>query len=94
MKSVFRGAFSFLLDPLEAGAEAFAYKPSHRLALKGMGALFCLLAAVVLYLAIGNPLASLGHYVPAVIFGGVGLLALVVGFAGSDRAVAKVWGSR
>ena len=94
MKSMMRGVFSFLLTPLEAGTEPFSYKPSHRWALKGMGGLFCLLAAVVLYLAIGNPLASLGHYLPAVIFGSVGLLALVVGFVGSDRAVAKVWGSR
>ena len=75
----------------ESGNEPFVYKPSHRLILVIMGCLFCSLATLVLWFAIGNDPA---YYLPVVVFGGAGLLSLLIGVAGTDRAVATIWGSR
>lgn len=91
MKNLLRRLFSPILNLFESGSAPYAYKASHRTILLIMGGLFCGLAALVLYFARG---ADLGYFLPVVIFGGVGLLSLLIGFLGSDRAVAKVWGSR
>lgn len=91
MKQILRRLFSPILNLFESGTDPYAYKPSHRSILLIMGGLFCGLAALVLYFAWG---ADLGYFLPVVIFGGVGLLSLLIGFLGTDRAVAKVWGSR
>jgi len=34
------------------------------------------------------------YFLPVLVFGGSGLLSLLVGFMGSNRAVAKIWGSK
>ena len=75
----------------ESGHEPFVYKPSHRLILLAMGSLFTALAALVLWFAIGNDPAYL---LPVVIFGGAGMLSLLIALVGTDRAVATIWGSR
>jgi len=56
-----------------------------------MGCLFCGLAAAVFFLAQGE---DPGYFLPVLIFGGTGLLSLLIGLLGTDRAVAKIWGSR
>lgn len=48
------------------------------------------LAGLVYYLMPGW---DSGYWLPIVVFGGAGLLGLLVGAIGSDRAVAKIWGS-
>ena len=56
-----------------------------------MGCLFTALAALVFsFIQWDNP----GYLLPVVIFGGVGLLCLIIGLLGNDQAVAKIWGSR
>lgn len=91
MKKILRRLFSPILNLFESGTGPYAYKASHRTILLIMGGLFCGLAVLVLYFAQG---ADLGYFLPVLIFGGGGLLSLLIGFLGSDRAVAKVWGSR
>jgi hypothetical protein len=91
MKNTFRKLFAFVLNPFESGSEDYRYKPSHRSVLVGVGALFTGLASVVLYMAWGK---DVGYLLPVVIFGLAGLLSLIIGLLGNDRAVAKVWGSR
>lgn len=91
MKDLFRTLFSPVLRPLESGDEPFSYKPSHRKILIIVSLLFSFLAAVVLSLNHGG---DMGYLFPVVVFGVVGVVGLVVGFLGSDRAVAKIWGSR
>ena len=91
MKSILRKIFSPILNIFESGTDPFAYKPSHRTVLVIMGGLFSGLATLVCFLAQGK---DPGYLFPVVIFGGAGLLSLLVGFLGTDRAVAKIWGSR
>ena len=91
MKSLIRQLFSAVLSPLESGNEPFAYKPSHRIILVIMSTLFIGLATTVAFLI---PEGQVGYYLPVILFGGAGLLGIIVGTVGSDRAVAKLWGSR
>ncbi len=91
MKQQLRKIFSPILNIFESGSDPFAYKPSHRTVLVIMGGLFSGLATLVFFLAQGK---DPGYFFPVVIFGGAGLLSLLVGFLGTDRAVAKIWGSR
>lgn len=90
MKLLLRKLLSPILNVFESGDEEFAYKKSHRVILIVMGILFTGLASLVLFFAQGE---ELGYFIPVIVFGGVGLLCLAVGFLGTERAVAKIWGS-
>ncbi len=89
MKALLRLLFSPVLKPLESGEGSYTYKASHRTIAIAVGGLFTALASVVLWLAWGK---DPGYLLPVVLFGGAGILSLVVGLVGSDRAVAKLWG--
>lgn len=89
MRSLFRHLFAFVLTPLEAGNQVYAYKRSHRVALLIVGVLFAALASAIVFIAEDR---SPGYLFPALVFGVVGVLALIVGALGNDRAVAKIWG--
>ncbi len=91
MKRQLRSIFSPVLNIFESGTEAFVYKSSHRTILVVMGCLFSGLAVLVMLYAQGE---DPGYLLPAVVFGVVGLVSLLVGLIGNDRAVAKIWGSR
>ncbi len=91
VKDSIRPVFRPILNIFESSEGPYSYKSSHRVILLVMGVLFSLLATAVLVISGG---AELGYLLPVVIFGGTGLVSLVVGFLGSDRAVAKIWGSR
>ncbi len=91
MKQILRKIFSPILNIFESGSDPFVYKPSHRTVLITMGCLFSGLATLVFFLAQGK---DPGYLFPVVIFGGAGLLSLLVGLLGTDRAVSKIWGSR
>lgn len=56
-----------------------------------MGGLFTGLAVAVLWLAQGQ---ETGYLLPVVIFGVGGVLGVLIGIVGNDRAIAKLWGSR
>lgn len=91
MKQLVRSIFSPLLKIFESGSDEFVYKASHRVILLVMGGLFSALAMFVFSSAQGQDIA---YYLPVIIFGGVGIVCLVIGTVGADRAVAKIWGSR
>ena len=91
MKQQLRKVASPLLNFFESGDDTYAYKASHRTILLAMSVLFCGLASLVAYLGQGE---DPGYLLPVVIFGGVGIIGLIVGFLGNERAVAKIWGSR
>jgi len=90
VKQTLRSIFSPILNIFESGTESFAYKPSHRTILIIMGSLFTGLATLVFILALGE---DLGYLLPVLVFGGIGLLSLLIGLIGTNRAVAKIWGS-
>jgi len=91
MRPLIRRLFSFILTPLESGNEPFVYKSSHRKILIAMGAIFTALGIGVLYLMPGFEFA---YCIPVLVFGGGGIISVVVGAAGTDRAVAKIWGTK
>ncbi len=91
MKKILRKLCSPLLNIFESGSGDFAYKRSHRTILLVMGCLFSGLAVLVLFLSQGE---DLGYLLPVFVFGGIGLVSLLVGCLGNDRAVAKIWNAR
>jgi drug/metabolite transporter (DMT)-like permease len=91
MKKLLRTIFAPILNIFESGDEPFSYKPSHRKILIFMGCLFSGMATAVL---IFLPADDLGYLIPVLVFGVAGVISLVVGLIGTDRAVAKIWGSR
>ncbi|VAW74868.1 hypothetical protein MNBD_GAMMA15-1176 [hydrothermal vent metagenome] len=87
-----RKLFLPILNLLESGEEEYRYKESHRKILLVVGGLFLFLSAVSATAAI---IASqLGGLIPFLVFFLIGLVCEVVGLLGSDRAVAKIWGSK
>jgi len=92
MKNFLRTCCAPILNRFEAGNEAYDYKPLHRGALIFISSVFTLLAIGVAFLAQGKE--DLAYFFPSVVFGLAGLLGLIVGLLGSERAVAKIWGSR
>jgi len=91
VRNVLRMLFYPILSVFESGAEPYVYKKSHRTILNVIGVLFSALSLLVFWLSRGQ---DSGYLLPVIIFGGVGLVSLIVGFTGNDRAVAKIWGSR
>tara|TARA_R110002072_G_scaffold5527_3_gene35329 strand:- start:14463 stop:14744 length:282 start_codon:yes stop_codon:yes gene_type:complete len=91
MKKLLRQIFSPLLNPLESGSSPYAYKASHRTILIFMSFMFIGMATLV---ALIMPGWDSGYLLPIIVFGGAGLMGIVVGALGDDRAVAKIWGSK
>lgn len=81
-----------ILRIFEQGQGTYHYKPSHRIILLVIGVLFSVLGSASL--AIGVGAATLGALVPVVVFFSVSLVCLIVAGLGSERAVAKIWGSK
>ncbi|MDT8382799.1 MAG: hypothetical protein RRB22_00130 [Gammaproteobacteria bacterium] len=92
MKNILRKLFAPILNVFEAGDEPYAYKPLNRKILIVIGVLFLGLVSAVAYLSFDRD--EPGYLIPVIVFGGVSLVALVVGLLGSDRAVSRIWGSR
>ncbi|HFE37662.1 MAG TPA: hypothetical protein ENK06_04465 [Gammaproteobacteria bacterium] len=91
MKQNLRKIFSPLLRKFEAGDQPFSYKPSHRIILLVMSAIFAGLGTAVFFVAPGD---DLSYLLPVILFVGGGVLGILIGLLGNDRAVAKIWGSR
>jgi len=91
VKQQFRALFSFILTPLESSTAPYAYKRSHRVALLILSVLFTFLASAVFIVGQGKDPVYL---IPVILFGGVGFLGGIVGLLGTERAVAKIWGTK
>ena len=91
-KAQLKKVFSPILKPFESDDGEYRYKASHRTILKAVGALFLLLSFVSLATAFYT--AQLGALLPFIVFSAVGAVCEIVAFLGSDRAVAKIWGSK
>ncbi len=89
MKKLLRKLFAPILEPFEFGDQAYVYKASHRLILFAASAMFLALAALVIFI-----MQSWHYFLPVVVFGGAGLLGIIIASLGDDRAVAKIWGSK
>jgi len=91
MKQQLRKVFAPILKVFESGNEPFSYKPSHRKILLFVSLVFSGLAGLM---AVLSKDADIGYLFPVIVFSLIGLIGLVVGLLGNDRAVAKIWGNR
>ena len=92
MKQTLRTVFQPILKPFESGEGEYRYDQSRRTILLAVGALFLILSGVSSFLVLSS--SQWGGLVPVVVFFLIGLVCEVVGFLGTDRAVAKMWGSK
>lgn len=92
MKTTLRKIFAPLLVIFESGDEEYSYKASHRKILMGMGSLFFVLSVLSGLTAIASD--QWGGVIPIIVFFLVGFVCFIIGFLGTDRAVAKIWGSK
>ena len=92
MKHSLRKIFAPLLNFFESGTGEFNYRKSHRTALIAVGALFWVISAVSGIAA--SEMAEVGAWIPVLVFFLGGMVCLVLGLLGNDRAVATIWGSK
>jgi hypothetical protein len=92
LMALLRKLFYPILVWFEGGDQPYAYRPLNRKVLLAMGTVFSALAVAVVWFKPTE--AEGGYWAPVLIFGLVGLVALVIGFLGSDRAVARIWGNK
>ena len=89
MKETLRKLCAPLLAMFETGEGEYEYKKSHRTVLIVLG-LLCLVIATV-SLIVTMKTGELAGIIPIMLFLLTGLVCEVVGFLGSDRAVARIW---
>lgn len=92
MKNALRSLFAPILNLFEGGADEYVYKSSHRTILLVVGLLFAGLGAFGLFMVVST--AQYGASLPVVVFLLVAAVCWIVGFLGTDKAVAKIWKSR
>ncbi|MZR64104.1 hypothetical protein [Alcanivorax sp. DP30] len=92
MKDLMKKLCAPILNLFEEGEEGYVYRPSHRKILVAVAILFLILALSSVAMTLSSGL--LGGLVPAVFFGGAGLVCLIVAWLGSDQAVARIWKNR
>ena len=92
MKNQLRNLFAPILNLFESEDTGCNYKSSRRTILKVVGILFVLLSMAVL--AAGLSADQVGSFLPFLVFFCAGSVCLIVGFLGTDQAVAKIWGNK
>jgi hypothetical protein len=92
MKNSLRRIFAPVLKHFESGEGEYSYKASHRKILIAVGFLFLLISLISLVALI--KVSEPGGILPFMIFLLAGILCEIVGFLGSDHAVARIWKSK
>ena len=93
MKNGLRKLFAPLLKIFEHGQGDYAYKPMSRIILIVLALLFGGLTVGLIIISQQMALGW-GAMIPVSVFSAVSLFCLIIGGLGTDRAVARVWGSR
>lgn len=92
MKNTLKKLFLPITDYFDSGEGEYIYKASHRTILKVLGGLLLALSFFLITLVVVA--AQLGGLLPFIVFFLLGSVCVIVGVFGSDRAVAKIWGSK
>jgi hypothetical protein len=92
MDSTPRRLFWVVLRFFEQGDEPYNHKPLNRKILLAVGGLFAVLCGISAYMAVDR--GGIEYGLPVLIFFVASAICLIVGLFGSDRAVAKIWGTR
>ena len=92
MTNFFKTLFSPILNIFENNNDEFIYRSLNRKIVLFISSVFFLLAfGLPLYMP---QLIEMGFWFVMLVFGGLSFVGLVVGLLGSDKAVAKLLGSR
>jgi len=92
MKETLRHICSPILNHFESGESAYDYKKSHRTILIIAAVLFWVISLFSLFIFIKAE--KFEGLIPVAIFLVAGSVCGIVGFLGSDKAVAKMWKSK
>ena len=92
MKTLIKNIFSPILNIFENNNDEFIYRSLNRKIVLFISSVFFLLAfALPIYMP---QLVEMGFWFVMIVFGGLSSVGLIVGLLGSDKAVAKLLGSR
>ena len=92
MKNTLKTIFSPILNIFENNNDEFIYRSLNRKIVLFISSVFFLLAfAIPAYMP---QLVEMGYWFVMIVFGGLSFVGLIVGILGSDKAVAKLLGSR
>lgn len=92
MKNTLKNIFSPILNIFENNNDEFVYRSLNRKIVLFISSVFFLLAfALPVFLP---RLIEMGFWFVMLVFGSLSLVGLIVGLLGSDKAVAKLLGSR
>lgn len=92
MRNIFKTLFSPILNIFETNNDEFIYRSLNR-------KIVLFISIVFFLLAFGLPfympqLIEMGFWFVMLVFGGLSSVGLIVGILGSDKAVAKLLGSK
>lgn len=92
MKNILKTVFAPILNIFEKNNDEFVHRSLNR-------KIVLFISSVFLILAFGLPafmpqLINMGYWFVMLVFGTLSLVGLIVGLLGSDKAVAKLLGSR
>lgn len=92
MVNLLRTIFSPILNIFEKNNDEFVYRTLNRKIVIFISVVFSLLAfGLPIYMP---QLIAMGYWFVMIVFGTLSLVGLIVGLLGSDKAVAKLLGSR
>ena len=92
MKNTFKTIFSPILNIFEKNNDEFIYRSLNRKIVLFISSVFFLLAfALPAYM---SQLIEMGYWFVMLVFGALSTVGLIVGILGTDKAVAKLLGSR
>ena len=92
MKNVLKTLFSPILNIFENNNDEFIYRKLNRKIVLFISSVFFLLAfGLPMYMP---QLIEMGFWFVMIVFGGLSSVGLIVGTLGSDKAVAKLLGSK
>lgn len=92
MKNTFKTIFSAILNIFEKNNDEFIYRSLNRKIVLFISSVFFLLAfALPAYM---SQLIEMGYWFVMLVFGALSTVGLIVGILGTDKAVAKLLGSR
>lgn len=92
MKNTLKSLFSPILNIFENNNDEFIYRSLNRKIVLFISIVFSFLAfALPAYMP---PLIEMGYWFVMLVFGTLSFVGLIVGILGSDKAVAKLLGSR
>lgn len=92
MTTMLKKLFAPLLNIFETNNDEYVHRPLNRKIVLFVSVVFALLAfGLPAFMPV---LIEMGYWFVMIVFGGLSLVGFIIGLLGSDKAVAKLLGSR